>query len=77
MGLKTLGLNIEGMKCERCVLKIERALKNIEGVETAAVNLEGKSAEIVVKKENISSETFIEAITNLGFKAALEKNEER
>lgn len=67
-------LNISGMKCEFCVLNIETAMRNIEGVDKVDVNLENNSAELLVKKGSVKSKTLIEIIERLGqFRATLKK----
>lgn len=72
--VKTIHLSIDGMKCEFCVLNIETALKNIEGVDEVIVNLENNSAEVLVKKGIVRADTLIEVIEGLGkFKARVKK----
>ncbi|MCC6520343.1 MAG: heavy-metal-associated domain-containing protein, partial [Tabrizicola sp.] len=42
----TLSLSITGMSCASCVGRVERALKAVPGVTTAAVNLATETAEV-------------------------------
>lgn len=60
-------LNIEGMSCMHCAKKVENALKEIKEVKAVKVNLENKTAEVVLK-ENISQEILNQAIENAGYK---------
>lgn len=41
-----LSLPVEGMTCASCVGRVERALKEVPGVQTAAVNLATERADI-------------------------------
>lgn len=41
-----LSLLVEGMTCASCVGRVERALKEVPGVQTAAVNLATERADI-------------------------------
>jgi len=42
----TLDIGIDGMTCASCVLRVERALKAVPGVEAASVNLATESARV-------------------------------
>lgn len=56
---------IEGMSCAHCQGKVEKALKNINGVE-AKVDLKKKMA--TVKFDGaVSDETLKNAVTDAGF----------
>lgn len=59
-------LYIEGMTCEHCKMRVEKALKSVKGVKNASVDLENGTAEVEVKKE-ISFDTFKLAIEEAGY----------
>ena len=42
----TMDLGIDGMTCASCVLRVERALNAVPGVEAACVNLATESARV-------------------------------
>ncbi|WP_369908015.1 heavy metal translocating P-type ATPase [Tropicimonas sp. IMCC34043] len=44
--MNTLNLSVEGMSCASCVGRVERTLKALPGVETAAVNLANETARV-------------------------------
>ena len=46
MSTKEVVLDIEGMTCASCVLKVERALDDVDGVDAAAVNLATRTATV-------------------------------
>ncbi|MDH6167088.1 Cu+-exporting ATPase [Variovorax boronicumulans] len=43
----TLDLSVGGMTCASCVMRVERALKNVTGVQDVSVNLATESARVV------------------------------
>ena len=61
-------IDVDGMTCEKCILKVVRALEKIDGVTIAAASLEKQSALVGLKK-NISDETLREAINRAGYSA--------
>ena len=46
-GTTTLDLSVGGMTCASCVMRVERALKNVPGVQDVSVNLATESARVV------------------------------
>tara|TARA_R110000744_G_scaffold20279_3_gene53281 strand:+ start:9700 stop:11964 length:2265 start_codon:yes stop_codon:yes gene_type:complete len=62
----TQDLIIEGAGCASCVGKIEKALKNIDGVDNAEMNFALRTVSI---SGNAPSETLIKAIENIGYNA--------
>ena len=58
-------LKIEGMMCNHCTGRVEKALNGQEGV-TAEVSLEGKSATVTLSKE-VSDETLVQTVTDAGY----------
>jgi len=64
--MKECSLRIEDMHCASCVLKIEKALKNVEGVEDVNVNLATKTAYIKTQ-DKVHEKNLEEAIENIGY----------
>ena len=62
-------LQIDGMRCSHCVATVTRALREIEGVETAHVDL--ATGEATVTGENVSYEALLETVRALGYTVAL------
>ena len=62
----TIELTIEGMTCASCVGRVERALKAVEGVTDASVNLATERATI---HGNVSSEALLNAVEKAGYSA--------
>lgn len=63
-------LQIEGMTCAACVARVERALKRVEGVEEAVVNLATESATVRADLGAVRLERLLEAVEVAGYKAA-------
>lgn len=63
-------LSIEGMTCASCVGRVEKALKKIDGVESANVNLATERASVLVNS-SVNSRDLIEAVTRAGFDATV------
>ncbi|MFN8674400.1 MAG: heavy metal translocating P-type ATPase [Candidatus Sericytochromatia bacterium] len=71
---KAVIINISGMSCSSCVLKVETALKKLDGIENVSVNFASEKARIRANRV-IDKNEIIKAVTNAGFKANFEKNE--
>ena len=59
-------LIIEGMSCGHCKAAVEKALKGIDGVENAVVDLNSKTAEVTLNK-NIDNDILSKAVTDAGY----------
>ncbi|MDI6913528.1 MAG: heavy metal-associated domain-containing protein [Desulfitobacteriaceae bacterium] len=62
-GPKTV-LRIEGMTCMHCKMSVEKALKNVEGVESASVDLLRKEAIIT---GSVARNILIKAVEDAGY----------
>ncbi len=66
--MKTITINVEGMHCGGCVKSIERVLTELDGVQSADVQLEGK-ATITFDENRVNVAQLIEVIEDAGFDA--------
>ena len=66
--MKTITLNIKGMHCGGCVKSVTRVLTELDGVQSADVQLEGK-ANITFDENRVSVAQLIEVIEDAGFDA--------
>lgn len=62
-------LEVQGMTCEHCKAKVEKALEEMEGVEEVKVSLFKKQAK--VKGENLEDEKLVKAVEEAGYKAKI------
>ena len=58
---------IKGMTCSHCTAAVEKALKEIDGVEVENVDLDSKSAYIILDKP-VEDKTLKNVIKNAGYK---------
>lgn len=69
-----LSLPVEGMTCASCVGRVERALKAVPGVQSAAVNLATERADIIFT-EQTAPLAAASAIKNAGYEVREETTE--
>ncbi len=67
-GLEQASLSVGGMSCAACVVRVERALGELEGVEQAAVNFATEKAQVRFDPQKVNLETFKKAIEEAGYK---------
>lgn len=65
----TLELNIEGMDCPSCAVKIEKKLNRLIGIHSAKVDLGSETATIQLSKEGCDLSSIKNEIAGLGYKA--------
>ena len=61
-------LSVEGMMCQHCVMHVKEALEKVDGVESASVSLEKKSASVTLKHD-VSDDALIQAVKDAGYSA--------
>ncbi len=64
-----IGLQIRGMHCGGCVASVEGALRAINGVDAARVNLATQQA-LVETRDHLETDVLIQAVQAAGFDAA-------
>ena len=67
---------IDGMHCASCVVKIEKVLKKIDGVESASVNFALGSASVEFDEEKTSENELHKAIQSVGYSVEAESEEQ-
>lgn len=63
-----LTLPVQGMTCASCVLRVENALKGVEGVDTAVVNLATESATVEMESTKVNVDVLKSAVEDAGYK---------
>lgn len=72
---QVINLAVNGMDCPACVAGIVKALKEIPGVQDAAVDFDRKAAVVYATPGRVASEQLIRAISAAGpYSARLEEN---
>ena len=59
-------IKVAEMHCPLCTTAVKKALKSVEGVESAKVTLETKLA-VVIAKDGIDDKTLLEAVKTTGY----------
>lgn len=67
--IKTIELDIEGMDCPACALKIEKGVSKLNGIQDVKVNLGSETATISYGESSLDLDTIKSQIGKLGYKA--------
>jgi P-type Cu+ transporter len=60
-------IDVKGMTCASCVIRVEKALKKVPGVQEACVNLATESARVVVRSKEVSLALLHRAVRDAGY----------
>ncbi|MBD2746084.1 copper-translocating P-type ATPase [Microvirga sp. BT688] len=63
----TLDIPVQGMTCASCVGRVEKALRAVDGVDAASVNLATERARVSLKPGVTDTSAIAEAIRNVGY----------
>ncbi len=69
MALQTETLEVTGVRCERCVLRLGSVLEHVEGLESASANLVG-DVTLAWDEERTSRDALLAALARVGFREA-------
>jgi Cu+-exporting ATPase len=72
--VKTLTLPVEGMTCASCVLRVEKTLKKVDGVQEASVNLATEKVTLTFDPTKIELPKLARAVEEVGYKLVLPKS---
>jgi Cu+-exporting ATPase len=61
-------LQVTGVRCERCVMRLGNALQKLEGIESANANLMGQVT-LAWDEERLAREQIVAALERAGFGA--------
>lgn len=64
--MKTTTIMIEGMSCGHCTSRVEKALRQVNGVDSVKVSLDDKNA-VVSAGENVTANALKDAVVNAGY----------
>ena len=65
--MDSITLQVDGMTCQHCVKRVQKALSGVSGVESAEVSLEKGQAE--VKGRNLDLSALTTVVEQAGYKA--------
>ncbi len=64
--METKTFTVNGMKCEHCKAKVEAAVRGLEGVSAAEVNLADRNVTVTYDAAAVQPAQMKEAVDNLG-----------
>ncbi len=67
MALQTETIQVTGIRCERCVMRLGGALGKLDGLESAHANLVGE-VNLAWDDEMVERETIVAALERAGFR---------
>lgn len=70
---ETIRFSIAGMTCASCVSRITRALRKVDGVTNARVDLRQETATLS-RETAVTNETISAAVASAGYEADLESS---
>ena len=62
-------LTVEGMMCGHCQAHVQKALADVDGVASAVVDLEAKTATVELSKD-VPDSVLTDAVKEAGYEAA-------
>ena len=69
MPLRSETMQVSGIRCERCVLRLGGALETLDGLESASANLVGEVT-LAWDDERVRREEIVAALARAGFHPA-------
>ena len=69
MPLQTDTIEVTGIRCERCVMRLGASLQELEGLEAANANLMGQVM-LAWDDERLARDDIVAALTRAGFRPA-------
>ena len=67
MALQSETLQVSGVRCERCVIRLGAALQGVDGIESARANLVGEVS-LTWNDELVEREIILAALARAGFR---------
>lgn len=64
-------LDIQGMTCNHCVLRVQQALSAVPGVEKAQVTLQPGRARVAFDESAATTQALADAVAKAGYSASV------
>lgn len=68
MSVRSETLQVTGVRCERCVMRLGSALQKLDGLESANANLMGQVT-LAWDEERLPREEIVAALAKAGFRS--------
>jgi len=69
--LKTVTLNVQKMDCPMCKITIRKALEKVDGVKSAKVDYDAKTASVTFDPGTTNLDALTQATTDAGYPSTL------
>jgi copper ion binding protein len=69
--MTTISLDIQGMSCNHCVMRVQRALAAVPGVENAQVTLQPARARVAFDEAAATAQVLTDAVAKAGYSASV------
>ena len=69
--------NVEGMTCSACSAHVDKAVSNIDGVNSVNVNLLSNFMEVAFDEEKVTINDITDAVKQAGYFAYIKKNNDK
>ena len=69
MAVKSETIQVSGIRCERCVMRLGHALEKLDGLESASANLVG-DVMLAWDDERVERDEIVAALSRAGFRPA-------
>ena len=69
--METQVLGVQGMSCDACVGHVTRALRALDGVQAADVNLDAARAMVTFDPAKVQISQMVTAVENEGYEASV------
>jgi copper chaperone CopZ len=66
--MKSETIEVSGVRCERCVMRLGSALQGLEGIESATANLMGEVT-LAWDDERLQRDEIVATLARAGFRA--------
>ena len=63
---RTFTVSVEGIQCNNCKARVEKAVLALKGVKTADMSVESKTITVVAKK-SVTEDAVVSAILQAGY----------
>jgi copper chaperone CopZ len=68
VAVKSETIQVSGVRCERCVMRLGAALQGLDGIESATANLMGEMT-LAWDEERLPREEIVATLERAGFRA--------
>ncbi|MGJ7045558.1 copper ion binding protein [Thermoanaerobacterium thermosulfurigenes] len=66
---ETVTIDVRGMSCNHCKMTVEKALKGLDGVSKATVDLDKANATVTYDPKKVTIDDMKKAIIDAGYEA--------